>query len=85
VILCGGSRNTGKHNTTKGRHYVTQFDNRRNTNVMIMSNPPRFDLATISCVNGEVKVFNKKLQRISRRIKKVTNQEIIIFYGCKTQ
>jgi len=57
VILCGGSRYIGKNVSTEGHHYVTQFVDRINTNVMIMSAPHRFDLSASLCINEEVRVL----------------------------
>jgi hypothetical protein len=48
--------------------------NRRNTNVMNMSAPHRFDSEVSSCVNNGVKVFNRKLQK---KIKIFNHTEII--------
>ena len=65
VIMCGGANNISKSESIKGLKYVTQFvHNRRNTNVIIMNTPHRFDLEESSCVNKEIKVFNRKLKRI---------------------
>jgi hypothetical protein len=49
--------------------------NRRNTNVAIMNAPPRFDLDESSCVNEEVKVFNRKLKKLMKvhHLTKVTD------------
>jgi len=47
---------------------VTHFvQNKRNTNVIIMDAPHRFDLEESSCVNKAVKVFNRKLNKIMKR------------------
>jgi hypothetical protein len=68
VILCGGSRYIGKNVSTKGHYYVTHFvENRKYTNVMIMSAPHRFDLSTALCMNEEVRVL------IEKRITKMFN------------
>jgi NAD-dependent SIR2 family protein deacetylase len=60
VIVCGGANNVSKNESIKGLKHITQFmQNRRNTNVIIMNAPHRFDLEESSCVNKEVKVFNR--------------------------
>lgn len=64
VIVCGGTNNISKNESNKGLRYVTQFvQNKRNTNVIIINAPHRFDLEESSCVNKEVKVFNRKLKK----------------------
>jgi lysophospholipase L1-like esterase len=68
VIVCGGTNNISKNESNKGLRYVTQFvQNKRNTNVIIINAPHRFDLEESSCVNKEVKVFNRKLNKIVKR------------------
>ena len=68
VIVCGGTNNISKNESNKGLSYVTHFvQNTRNTNVIIMGAPHRFDLEESSCVNKEVKVFNRKLNKIMKR------------------
>ena len=57
-----------KINQSKGLKSVIQFvQNRSNTNVIIMNVPHRCDLEEISCVNKEIKVYNRKLNNIMRR------------------
>jgi lysophospholipase L1-like esterase len=68
VIVCGGANNVSKNESVKGLKCVTQFvQHRRNTNVIIMKAPHRFDLEESSCVNKEIKVFNRKLKQIMKR------------------
>jgi len=68
VIVCGGTNNISKNESNKGLRHVTHFvQNKRNTNVIILGAPHRFDLEESSCVNKEVKVFNKKLNKIMKR------------------
>ena len=58
VVICGGSRYIGKNVSTKGHYYVTQFvENRRYTNMMIMSAPHRLDLSNSLCMNEEVRIL----------------------------
>ena len=45
VIVCGGTNNISKNESNKGLRHVTQFvQNKRNTNVILMNAPHRFDL-----------------------------------------
>jgi hypothetical protein len=72
LTLCGGSMNIGKNDSTKGLHCISQLVNSRsNMNVMVMSALHRFDLSTTLCVNEEVKVFNRKLQKVAKMFKHV--------------
>jgi hypothetical protein len=74
VTVCEGANNTSKNEWIKGLKYVTQFvQNRRNTNVIIMSAPHRSDLEESSCVNEEIKVFN----RILKKMKRYNHTEVI--------
>jgi hypothetical protein len=68
VIVCGGANNISKNESVKGLKCVTQFaQHRRHTNVIIMNAPHRFNLEESSCVNREVKLFNRKLTQIMKR------------------
>jgi hypothetical protein len=68
MIVCGGTNNISKNESDKGLRYVTQLvHNKRNTNMIIINAPHRFDLEESSCVNKEVKVFNRKLNEIVER------------------
>ena len=66
--MCRGANNISKNESFKELSYVTQFvQNRRNTNVIIMNALHRFDLEESSCVNKEMKVFNRKLNKLTKR------------------
>jgi hypothetical protein len=61
MIVCGSVNNVSKNELIKGLEYITQFvQNRRNTNVIIMNAPHRLNLEESSCVNEQIKVFNRK-------------------------
>ena len=67
VVVCGGVNNISNNKSIKGLKYVIQFvQNRRNTNVIITNASHRFDQEDSSCVNKEIKVFNRKLKRITK-------------------
>jgi len=58
--VCGGANKISKNESIKGLKSLTQLvQNRRNTNVIIMNAPHRYDLIESSCVNTEIKVFNR--------------------------
>lgn len=56
-----------------------------NTNVIVMSAPPRYDLIKDSCVNREVESFNKKLGKRLQRFDKVEMIEVIKERACYTK
>jgi hypothetical protein len=62
VVVWGGTNNISKNESSKGLTHISSFvQNRGHTNIVIMSVPHRHDLGTASCINNEVKVFNRKL------------------------
>jgi len=62
VIIWGGSKDINRNETMKGLKYVNDFVNqRKNTNVMIVTAPHRHDLLIALCINNEVQIFNRKL------------------------
>jgi lysophospholipase L1-like esterase len=72
VIVCGGTNYISKNESNKGLRYVTQFvQNKRSTNVIIMNAPNRFDLEDSSCVNKEVREFNRALNKRMNRYKHI--------------
>jgi hypothetical protein len=63
VVVWGSTRDVGRK-TEKGLHQINNFvENHKQTNVIVMSVPCRYDLEPISCVNDEVKVYNRKLKK----------------------
>jgi hypothetical protein len=72
VVVCGGSLNIARNDAKNGLRCLTHFvESNNNTNLIILEAPHRFDLATFSCVNKEVKLFNKRLQRSMMTFKHV--------------
>lgn len=75
VVLCGGTQDVGKNETNKGIHKLKHFiDSHSHTNFIVLGVPHRHDLDLNSCVNNEVKVFNRKLKK---RLKLCTNTQIV--------
>ena len=65
--MCGGANNISKNESIKGLKSITHFvQKRRNTYVIVMNTPHRFDLEESSCVNKEIKVFNRKQNKTER-------------------
>jgi len=63
-VIWVGTQDVGKNETNKGIHKLKQFiDSHSLTNFIVLSVPHRHDLDPNSCVNNEVKVFNRKLKK----------------------
>ena len=75
VVVCGGANNISKNNSMKGLSCVTKFiQHRRHMNVLLINAPHRYDLEESSCVNKEVKIFNRKLSHL---VKKYYHADVI--------
>jgi hypothetical protein len=67
VVIWGGSHDIAKNAAKTGlKHMVKFVKENSNTNIVIMEAPQRHDLSTLSCVNNEVIVFNRKLQKMMK-------------------
>jgi hypothetical protein len=62
VVVWGGTRDVGRNETGKAIHQIKKFV-KKQTNVIVMNVPCRHDLEPNSCVNDEVKVYNRKLKK----------------------
>ncbi|PNF33016.1 hypothetical protein B7P43_G16371 [Cryptotermes secundus] len=64
VIVWGGTNDVSRNETDKGLIEIRNFviDN-AHTNVLVVNLPNRMDLEATSCVNQEIKVFNRKLRK----------------------
>jgi hypothetical protein len=75
VVVCGGANNISKNNSMKGLSCATKFiQQRRHMNVLLINAPHRYDLEESSCVNKEVKIFNRKLSQL---VKKYNHADVI--------
>jgi hypothetical protein len=55
VIMIGGANGINKNEANLGLHHLRKFiENRRNTNILVMTAPHRYDLQESSCVNSEI-------------------------------
>jgi RNase H-fold protein (predicted Holliday junction resolvase) len=64
VVIWGGTRDVGKNESAKGLHQLKNFVEQNNqTNFIVIGVPHRYDLDLKSCVNEEVKVYNRKLKK----------------------
>jgi len=65
IVVRGGTRDVGQNESGNGLRQIRNFvENLKQTNVIVMSVPHRHDLAPNSCVNQEVKVYNRKLIKL---------------------
>jgi hypothetical protein len=86
VVVWGGSNDIARNNSNKGiKNMLECVMIANNTNVIVMSAPPRYDLIKDSCVNREVESFNKKLGKRLQRFDKVEVIEVIKERACYTQ
>jgi hypothetical protein len=62
VVLCGGAKDVADNNCVVGmKHILDLLINSTHTNAILSSVPHRHDLINDSCINREVKVFNRSL------------------------
>jgi len=67
VIICGGTRDVAKNEVNDGLRILSEFAKLTlNTNVIVMCVPHHFDLQPSSCINKEVKSFNRKSQKMMK-------------------
>jgi hypothetical protein len=68
VVVWGGVNDIRKYASNDDLKYISNFaEHSRLTNIVIMNAPHRYHLVTPSCVNSEVKVFNRKLLKRKKR------------------
>jgi hypothetical protein len=65
VVIWGGSNDIAKNAAKTGLKHMAKFmKGNSHTNIVILAVPQRHDLSILSCVNNEVIVFNRKLQKM---------------------
>jgi hypothetical protein len=73
MVLWGGANDVCRNNSKDALKHITNFVNTNgNTNIIILCVPHRHDLPEWSCVNKEVKAFNRKLVKLMNPYKHVT-------------
>jgi hypothetical protein len=73
--IWGGFHDIGKNAAKTGlKHMVKFVKGNSHTNIVIMEAPQRHNLSTLSCINNELIVFNRKLQKM---MKTHNNMEIL--------
>jgi RNase H-fold protein (predicted Holliday junction resolvase) len=64
VVVREGTKDVGNNETQKGLHQIKNLvENHNQTNIIVMGITHRYDLLINSCVNNEIKVFNRKLRK----------------------
>lgn len=63
IIFFGGTRDISKNEAKNGLRSLKELTQRTtNTKLILLEAPHRYDLPPSSCVNNEVKLYNKRLQ-----------------------
>jgi hypothetical protein len=64
VVFCGGSNDVSKNKASIAlKHISNVVKVNNNTNIILLSPPHRHDLMDSSCVNNEIRSFNRKLMK----------------------
>jgi len=87
-IIWGSTQDVAKNKSKWGLRRLMNFAGKhRNTNIILMDVPHGHDLEMKSCVNKEIKAFNRKLRNLSERTVNLpvsdvsTNTEIYTRHG----
>ena len=77
VVVWGGIRDVSRNETQKDLCQLRNFmEMHSHTNVLVVNVPNRFDLGTHSCVNYEVKAFNRKLVKHTKSSQNAATVEV---------
>jgi hypothetical protein len=69
VIIWGGANDINRNEPYTGLRHIRKFAVRnKHTNVIAMTAPHRYDHQVSSCVNKEIKVYNRKLHKMLKDI-----------------
>ena len=64
VVVWGGTRDISRNELQRGLSQIRNFvEKHSQTDVLVMNVPHSFDLGAHSCVNSEVKAFNRQLDK----------------------
>lgn len=67
MIIWGGGNGINKNEANTGLKQLQKYvTSRHNTNIMIVTAPHRHDLQVTTCVNKEIEVFNRILQKMMK-------------------
>jgi hypothetical protein len=65
IVFCGGTRDISRNETKNGLRSLKEFAQKTsNINIILLEAPLRYDLPLSSCVNTEVKLFNKRMRSL---------------------
>jgi hypothetical protein len=86
LILWGDSNDVAKNETVNGLRHLRKFINKKkNTNFLLITVPHRYGLMDSSCVNEEIKVFNRKMHKIMKLESNVEILDIKLDRSCYTR
>jgi hypothetical protein len=72
IVFSGGTKDIGKNNCKEGLRKILNFiKTNSHTNIVLLTVPHRYDLESWACVNGEIKVYNRKLEKCVKCLKHV--------------
>jgi hypothetical protein len=86
IIFWAGTNDAGKNTSQAGlRHIVGFVKANCHTHIVLVSVPHRYDLSDWSCVNNEVKSFNRKLLKLMKPFRHVraTKVDLIREYSTR--
>jgi len=64
VVVWGGANDLSTNNTREAMNSVLEFVNTNlELNIVVINSPYRYDLIPESCVNDEVKTFNRQVKK----------------------
>jgi hypothetical protein len=77
IVVWGGTRDISRKESHKGLGQIRKFMERHSqTNVTAVNVLSRFDLEAHSCVNQEVKAFNRKLDKHMKNFQYATTVKV---------
>jgi hypothetical protein len=72
LVFWGGANDVPKNNATKGfTQEINYLRRHQQTNCIVMTVPHRFDLDNNSCVNIDIKTYNRRLTKAAKHLNKV--------------
>ena len=72
LVFRGGANDVSRNDSQEGLRKLTKFvEVNSNTNIILLCVPHRHDLPSWSCVNNEIAMFNRKLNKIMKSYKHV--------------
>jgi hypothetical protein len=77
IIFCGGANDVEKNDVNMAIKQINKFVQLNNhTNIILTNLPHRFDLIKSSCVNSEIRSFNRKLMKSTESHNRVSMLEM---------